>query len=78
MAKTVKCIFCNGVLIHHGNLNFPGISVHKKEIRVCIRCHYPRTIKDLNIMKRWERETGMKVYEDTDLAELEAKLQNGE
>jgi len=60
--KALSCIFCSHPFIKSGTLNFPG-SNKKEKLKVCAKCNLPITEKDMELILRWERETGKDVYQ---------------
>lgn len=60
--KVSSCIFCSHPLVKSGTLNFPGLN-KKEKLKVCAKCNLPKTEKDMELILRWERETGKNVYQ---------------
>lgn len=60
--KVLSCIFCSHPLIKSGTLNFLGLN-KKEKLKICARCNLPITEKDMELILKWERETGRDVYQ---------------
>jgi len=58
--KVMCCIFCGHPLIKTGMLTFTDKS--KKKINLCVDCNLPRERKDLDLIYKWQKDTGKKFY----------------
>lgn len=58
--KALSCIFCSYPLFKSGTINIP--SDGEVKVTVCKKCSVPKTEKDMELMLKWEKETGNKVY----------------
>ncbi len=58
--KALSCIFCSHPIFKSGTINIP--SDGKVKVTVCKKCCVPKTEKDMELMLKWEKETGNKVY----------------